>query len=69
MAIAGTLGGVALLVWLVGRRRRALEDLDMLTSWDAFRAPDDRSPKEVPELEGNAMDGTDEVQAALDDLL
>lgn len=69
MAIAGTLGGVALLVWLVGRRRRALEDLDMLTSWDAFRAPNERSAKEVPELEGNAMDGTDEVQAALDDLL
>ena len=41
----------------------------MLTSWDAFKAPAQGATvgqKSVPALEGNAMDGTDEVQAELE---
>ena len=69
---ASALGLISLagaLAFAVSRRRRANEELELLTSWDAFRAPSAESgdaPKEVPTLEGDAMDGTEEVQAELD---
>ena len=74
-AFAGV--AVALLVlslavgFVVQRRRRSAEELDLLTSWEAFKAPASNEPgaKNVPALESNVMDGTEEVQAALDDLL
>ena len=44
----------------------AREEIELLTSWDAFRAPSagakDAGAKDVPNLEGNAMDGTQEVE-------
>ena len=55
--------------YLVSRRRRANEELELLTSWDAFRAPSaasENGPKDVPSVEGNAMDGTQEVQEELE---
>jgi len=58
-----------LVAFMMSRRRRALEDIDLLTSWDAFKAPAQEvagGQKSVPALEGNAMDGTDEVQAELE---
>ncbi|MGA0352704.1 MAG: right-handed parallel beta-helix repeat-containing protein [Poseidonia sp.] len=58
-----------LLAFVMSRRRRALEEIDLLTSWDAFKAPSQEATsgqKSVPALEGNAMDGTDEVQAELE---
>ena len=79
LAAGGLLGGGLLLAWIVQRRRRAAEELDLLTSWDAFKAqptsetsaatsPSERG-KVVPSLEENIMDGTEEVQAELDELL
>ena len=68
----GALGLVSmagLVAFMMARRRRALEDIDLLTSWDAFKAPAQEATtgqKSVPALEGNAMDGTDEVQAELE---
>ena len=65
----GIIGLAGLLAFLVSRRRRANEELELLTSWDAFRAPSPASkdgPKDVPALEGNAMDGTQEVQEELE---
>ena len=66
---ASALGFVSLAglgAFLVSRRRRAREELELLTSWDAFRAPSaaakDAGAKDVPSLEGNAMDGTQEVE-------
>ena len=65
----GALGLVSiagLVAFMVARRRRALEEIDLLTSWDAFKAPSEKATSEeksVPVLEGNAMDGTQEVQA------
>jgi hypothetical protein len=69
---ASALGIVSLagfVAYLVSRRRRANEELELLTSWDAFRAPSAASenvPKDVPSVEGNAMDGTQEVEEELD---
>jgi hypothetical protein len=60
---------IGLVAFLVSRRRRAQEELELLTSWDAFKSPAPKvesSSKDVPTLEGNAMDGTEEVQAELD---
>lgn len=60
---------IGLVALLVSRRRRAQEELELLTSWDAFKSPSPKvepSSKDVPTLEGNAMDGTEEVQAELD---
>ena len=68
----GALGLVSvagLVAFMMARRRRALEEIDLLTSWDAFKAPAEEATggqKSVPALEGNAMDGTDEVQAELE---
>ena len=66
---ASALGFVSLAglgAFLVSRRRLAREELELLTSWDAFRAPSaaakDAGSKDVPSLEGNAMDGTQEVE-------
>ncbi|MGB1587630.1 MAG: right-handed parallel beta-helix repeat-containing protein [Poseidonia sp.] len=71
LSVGGLIGAALLVAWLVQRRRRAVEELDLLTSWDAFRAPAPESTdtKTVPSLESNIMDGTEEVQAELDDLL
>ena len=68
----GALGLVSmagLVAFMMSRRRRALADIDLLTSWDAFKAPAQEATdgqKPVPALEGNAMDGTEEVQAELE---
>ena len=68
----GALGLVSLaglVAFVAARRRRALEEIDLLTSWDAFKAPSkttEADQKPVPALEGNAMDGTEEVQAELE---
>ena len=62
---------IGLVALLVSRRRRAQEELELLTSWDAFRAPASKAEtdeKNVPALEENIMDGTEEVQATLEDL-
>ena len=79
LAAGGVIGGGLLVAWMVQRRRRAAEELDLLTSWNAFKAqPTSESPtpvsppesgKVVPSLEENIMDGTEEVQAELDELL
>jgi hypothetical protein len=75
VVFAGAAVGLLIVAFLVGflvqRRRRSAEELDLLTSWDAFRAPAPREPtgKNIPSLEQDVMDGTDEVQAALEDLL
>ena len=67
---AALMGGALLVAFLLQRRRRAVEELDLLTSWDAFKAPaPSQEGKTVPSLEANVMDGTNEVQAELDDLL
>ena len=66
-AVGVTISLFALLAFIVVRRRRAMEEIDLLTSWDAFRAPSQPTAgKDVPELEENIMDGTEEVQAELD---
>jgi hypothetical protein len=66
-AVAGSVSLFALLAFLVVRRRRAMEEIDLLTSWDAFRAPSQpTADKDAPQLEDNIMDGTEEVQAELD---
>ena len=60
---------IGLVALLISRRRRAQEELELLTSWDAFKSPSPKvepSSNDVPTLEGNAMDGTEEVQAELD---
>ena len=65
-SIAGVVGLAGLLAFVLARRRRALEEIDLLTSWDAFRSP--RNPnddKDAPELEKHDLDGTDEVEADL----
>jgi len=70
-AVAGLIGCVGLLAFIFARRKRAQEDIELLTSWDAFRAPaNESSPekKNIPALEENIMDGTEEVQATLDEL-
>ena len=71
LLVAATLGVfflVGAVVLVVSRRRRAQEELDLITSWDAFRAPAQTDEtKEVPTVEGNVMDGTDEVQAELNE--
>ena len=65
----GLVSLVGLVAFVVARRRRALEEIDLLTSWDAFKAPSQEpviDQKAVPALEDDIMDGTDEVQAELD---
>ena len=62
-----SLAGLA--AFLVARRRRANEELALLTSWDAFRAPSadaETGANEVQKVEGNAMDGTQEVEEELE---
>jgi hypothetical protein len=68
-AAVGLLIVASLVGFLVQRRRRSAEELDLLTSWDAFRAPAESEPtaKNIPSLEQNIMDATDEVQADLED--
>jgi len=70
LSVGGLLGLASLIAFVIIRRRRALEELDLLTSWDAFRAPSSASSetKSVPGLEGNAQDGTHEVEAELEDV-
>ena len=68
-AALGLVSLVGLIAFVVARRRRALEEIDLLTSWDAFKAPAQQTSDEqkpVPALEDNVMDGTDEVQADLE---
>lgn len=56
----------ALVAFLVVRRKRAMEDIDVLTSWEAFRAPaKEPQVKSMPDLP--PVDGTDEVEATMDD--
>ena len=65
----GLVSIAGLVAILVSRRRRANEELELLTSWDAFRAPSaasETSEKETPSLEGNVLDGTQEVEEELD---
>jgi hypothetical protein len=66
---AGLLGLALLLGFVVQRRRRSAEELDLLTSWDAFKGPasNDAGPKNVPSLEANVIDGTNEVEATLEE--
>ncbi len=69
LAGAGIVALAFLLAWIGQRRRRAADELDLLTSWDAFKAPSASAEpvqKDVPSLEGDVMDGTVEVQAMLD---
>ncbi|MBL6732911.1 MAG: hypothetical protein ISP84_00005, partial [Candidatus Poseidonia sp.] len=69
LAGAGIVALALLLAWIGQRRRRAADELDLLTSWDAFKAPSssaEPAQKDVPSLEGDVMDGTVEVQAMLD---
>jgi hypothetical protein len=68
-AVVGLLIVASLVGFLVQRRRRSAEELDLLTSWDAFRAPAESQPtaKNIPSLEQNIMDATGEVQADLED--
>jgi hypothetical protein len=58
-----------LIGFVVQRRRRSAEELDLLTSWDAFKGPasNDAGPKNVPSLEANVIDGTNEVEATLEE--
>ena len=68
-AALGLVSMAGLVAFMMARRRRALADIDLLTSWDAFKAPSmatESDQKPVPALEGNAMDGTEEVQAELE---
>lgn len=53
---------VGLVALLVVRRRRAMEDIEVLTSWEAFRAPM-AQVKPMPELP--SVDGTEEVMAQM----
>jgi len=56
----------ALVAFLVVRRKRAMEDIDVLTSWEAFRAPSNEPQvKAMPDLP--PVDGTDEVEATMGD--
>ncbi len=70
-SLAGLIAFVGLLAFVLARRKRALEDIDLLASWDAFRAPAGEAntdEKNIPSLEENIMDGTEEVQATLEEL-
>ena len=69
LGATGVMGGFGLLAFFAARRRRALADIDLITSWEAFRSPESRESKERRPLEGNIMDGTEEVQSELDELL
>jgi hypothetical protein len=69
LGAAGLFGGFGLLAFMAMRRRRALSDIDLIASWDAFRAPDKTAEVEQRPLEENIMDGTEEVQSELDGLL
>ena len=60
---------IGLVALMISRRRRAQEELEIMTSWDAFKSPTPKTVEttsEAPMVEGNAMDGTEEVQAELD---
>ena len=65
----GILSLIGLTLLVVGRRRRAQVAFEEITSWDAFRSPakeaTEGSPK-AEKLEGDAMDGTNEVNAELE---
>ena len=69
LGAAGLFGGFGLLAFIAMRRRRALSDIDLIASWDAFRAPEKTAEVEQRPLEENIMDGTEEVQSDLDGLL
>ena len=69
LGATGVMGGFGLLAFFAARRRRALAVIDLITSWEAFRSPESRESKERRPLEGNIMDGTEEVQSELDELL
>ncbi len=69
LGAAGLFGGFSLLAFIAMRRRRALSDIDLIASWDAFRAPEKTAEVEQRPLEDNIMDGTEEVQTELDGLL
>ena len=65
----GLFGGFGLLAFIAMRRRRAIADIDLIASWDAFRAPEKTAEVKQRPLEENIMDGTEEVQSDLDGLL
>ena len=69
LGATGLFGGFGLLAFIAMRRRRALSDIDLIASWDAFRAPEKTAEVEQRPLEENIMDGTEEVQSDLDGLL
>jgi len=60
-------GIIGLLAFMISRRRRAIAEIDLIASWDAFRAPEQRPTEDKTPLEGNIMDGTEEVQSELDE--
>ena len=65
----GILSLVGLTLLVVGRRRRAQVEFEEITSWDAFRSPGKEATEGSPtgeKLEGDAMDGTNEVNAELE---
>ena len=65
----GILSLVGLTLLVVGRRRRAQVEFEEITSWDAFRSPAKEATEgsaTVEKLEGDAMDGTNEVNAELE---
>ena len=65
----GILSLVGLTLLVVGRRRRAQVEFEEITSWDAFRSPGKEATEgsqTAEKLEGDAMDGTNEVNADLE---
>lgn len=62
--VAMTVLVLGLAVFLVVRRRQAMEDIDVLTSWEAFRAPATQV-KPMPDLP--SVDATEEVVAEMGD--
>ena len=69
LGATGLFGGFALLAFFAMRRRQAIADIDLIASWDAFKAPENTAEKKQGPLEDNIMDGTEEVQTELDGLL
>jgi hypothetical protein len=61
------LGIIGLLAFMITRRRRAMAEIDLIASWDAFRAPEPQTTEDRGPLESNIMDGTEEVQSELDE--
>ena len=69
LGATGLFGGFALLAFFAMRRRQAIADIDLIASWDAFKAPENTAEKKQGPLEDNIMDGTEELQTELEGLL